>query len=121
MNFTIERKTITAKPRTLKANWTVTPTIDVGFFYAPYLPMKMTYRQLLAHLHNNKLQYSNLPMTEQSDKEKEVMEVIQETMQANYPGPYVVEEYYDSKKMTFALRLKFESPQEETMWTIKNS
>lgn len=115
MNFTIERTTITAKPRQLKGTWTVSMTPDISV-----IP-KMNYKQLLAHLHNNKLQYSNLPMSEQSDKEKAVMDTIQEIMQSNFPGPYVVEEYYDSKNMKFALRLKFKSPQEETMWTIKNS
>ncbi len=83
--------------------------------------MKMTYRQLLAHLHNNRLQYSNLPMAEKSDKEEQVMEAIHDIMQASYPGPYIVEEYYDSKRMSFALRLKFETPQEETLFRIKYS
>lgn len=115
MNFTIERKAITAKPRQLKGTWTVSRSPDISM-----IP-KMNYRQLLAHLHHSRMTYTTLPMTEQDDKEKEVMSSIQETMQANFPGPYVVEEYYDSKKMQFALRLKFESPPEETMWTIKNS
>lgn len=116
-------KSTTPNSRTLKANWTIDHKPDIGYFYAPYVPtMKMmTYRQLLVHLHSNKLQYSNLPVSEQEDKEKEAMKTIDEIMQANYPGPYVVEEYYDTKRMSFSLRLKFNSPAEETLWTIKNS
>lgn len=114
--------TITANPRTLKASWTIEHKPDIGFFYAPYKPIRMMdYKQLLSHLHSQKLQYSSLPLNERSDKEKEVMSTIQETMQANYPGPYVVEEYYNSRKMCFALRLKFDDPKQETMWMIKNS
>lgn len=115
MNFTIERKTITAQPRQLTGTWTVSRSPDISMI------QKMNYRQLLSHLHHNRMTYTNLPMSEQDDKEKEVMDTIQEIMQSNFPGPYVVEEYYDSKNMKFALRLKFKSPQEETMWTIKNS
>lgn len=107
--------------RKLKANWTIDHKPDVGFFYAPYKPMKVTYKDLLISLHNSKLQYSKLPMTERDDKEKQVMATVQETMQERFPGPYVVEEYYDTKRMSFALRLKFNTPAEETMWMIKNS
>ena len=108
--------------RRLKATWTIEHKPDLGFFYAPYMPMRMmTAKELLLHLHNNKLQYSNLPLSEQEDKDKEVMKTIEDVMQANYPGSYIVEEYYDSKRMSFGLRLKFNSPQEETMWWIKNS
>jgi hypothetical protein len=43
------------------------------------------------------------------------------TMQQRYPGPYIVEEYFDSKKIMFQYRLKFETPADETFWMIQQS
>lgn len=117
---TIEKTKIAAETRTIKDNW----TIEHGIFHAPYMPIAMmTPKDLLRHLHNQKLQYRTYgkETLEKTDPDEEVMKTIQEVMQANYPGPYIVEEFYDAKRMCFALRLKFNSPQEETMWTIKNS
>lgn len=42
-------------------------------------------------------------------------------MQINYPGPYRVEQYYNSDKMKWDLRLRFEDPAEETFWLLKQS
>ena len=36
-----------------------------------------------------------------------------------YPGNYVIEEYYDTTAMKFDLRLKFQNAQEELLWKIK--
>lgn len=118
--FTIEKTKITAETRTIKDNW----TIDIGIFHAPYMPISMmNFKELLSHLHSQKLQYRTYgkETLEKTDPDEEVMKTIQEVMQANYPGPYIVEEFYDAKRMCFALRLKFNSPQEEIMWTIKHS
>ena len=40
-------------------------------------------------------------------------------MQSLYPGPYIVEEYYNSKLKHFDLKLTFADPKEETMWLLK--
>lgn len=42
-----------------------------------------------------------------------------EYMQIKYPGKYIVEKFYNSEKMTWDLRLKFEDPKEETMWLLR--
>lgn len=81
----------------------------------------MGYKETLIELHSQKLQYSKLPLAEQSDKEDAVMRVILEQMQERWPGPYTIEEYFDSKRMAFAIRLKFEDKNQELMWKIKHS
>lgn len=81
----------------------------------------MGYEKALIELHSKKLQYSELPVTEQSDKEDVVMGAILAEMQKFWPGPYTVEEYYNTKRMAFALRLKFEDKNQELMWRIKHS
>lgn len=48
-------------------------------------------------------------------------QAITEKMQELYPGPYVVEEFYNAKLQRFDVHLKFNSEQEELMWKIKNS
>jgi len=42
-------------------------------------------------------------------------------MKKKYPGNYELEEYYDPEIMRFTFRLVFESPQEESLWMLKNS
>jgi hypothetical protein len=116
---TIERTPLTAASRKLKDTWEIVTVSDWDFSNMRIMKPK----DLLLHLHNQKLQYRTYgrDTVEKADPDGEIMKTIQETMQANYPGPYIVEEFYDTKRMSFALRLKFNSPQEETMWTIKNS
>lgn len=43
-----------------------------------------------------------------------------ERMKAKYPGNYIVEEYYDGKDHCFNLRLKFDTPEDETWFMLKN-
>ena len=45
--------------------------------------------------------------------------VAQSLMQTHYPGNYIVEEYYNSKQGKFTLRLKFESPPDETFFMLR--
>lgn len=42
-------------------------------------------------------------------------------MQKKYPGPYTVEQFYNAEKMKWDLRLRFDSPEEETFWLLKYS
>jgi len=44
-----------------------------------------------------------------------------EEMQKRYPGEYIVEEYYDVNHQRFRFRLKFNSPEEESLWLLKFS
>ncbi len=40
-------------------------------------------------------------------------------MKQRYAGNYVVEEYYNSSKHTFDLRLKFDTPEDETWFMLQ--
>jgi hypothetical protein len=42
-----------------------------------------------------------------------------EQMKEKYPGNYIVEEYFDPQILEFSLRLKFETPEEETLFLLK--
>ncbi len=115
MKIEIEKVTVNAPARKLKGTW----TIDYGYEFKT-----MTYKERLIQLHNQKLQYRDLSRRDYHghvDSDEEIIKTITEKMQHEWPGPYIVEEYFDSKRMSFALRLKFNSPQEETLWMIKNS
>ena len=43
-----------------------------------------------------------------------------ERMKEQFPGNYVVEEYYDSGVHRFELRLKFDTPEDETWFLLTN-
>ena len=51
--------------------------------------------------------------------EEDIVENAQKYMQSKYPGPYTVESCYNAEKMKMDLRLKFDDPKEELMWTLK--
>lgn len=53
--------------------------------------------------------------------EADIVSNAEKHMQKRYPGPYRVEQYYNSEKMKWDLRLKFADPQEETMWLLKQT
>lgn len=61
--------------------------------------------------------WKTIPSADSSQEEK--LKQFTETMQDNFPGPYVVEEYYNPFACRFDYRLKFDSEQQETMWKIK--
>jgi len=47
------------------------------------------------------------------------IEGVESFMQDFFPGPYTVEEYYNSELNKFDYRLKFEDPKQELLWKIK--
>ena len=53
--------------------------------------------------------------------EADIVENAQKYMMLKYPGNYQVEPYYNADKMKWDLRLKFNSPKEETFWLLKYS
>lgn len=53
--------------------------------------------------------------------EADIVARAEKYMQINYPGPYCVEQYYNSDKMKWDLRLRFDNPQEETMWLLRQT
>lgn len=106
----IERVEITAKPRQLKETWTVElqPPISVG--------TKMNWKERLRSIH---IQLMNTDLTD--DNTNKVMEVATCRMQHHFPGPYTVVENFDPARGVFGFKLKFEDPNEELLWMLKNS
>ncbi len=51
--------------------------------------------------------------------EEDIIARAEKYMQLKYPGPYQVEPYYNSEKMKWDLRLRFDDPREETMWLLR--
>lgn len=41
-------------------------------------------------------------------------------MQKEYPGEYIIEMYYDQRRMCFCYRPHFEDPKKEMLWRIKH-
>jgi hypothetical protein len=92
---------------------------DSGYYYAPYIPeIPVTWRD---HLNYYNRQISlNTPTPEQKlNPGKTLAECAHYKLQKHWPGAYVVEEYYDSTRGCFALRLKFQDPHEEVMWRLR--
>ena len=46
---------------------------------------------------------------------------VTERMKKKYPGNYIVEEYFDSNSLTFDLRLKFDTSEDEIIFLLKNT
>lgn len=90
-------------------NYKGTTKTTIAGFYCPYIPLQMaggkraSWQKILREAHFNK---NNI-------------ETIETWMQSNFPGPYVIEEYYDTTLMTFNYKVKFEDPKQETMWRIR--
>lgn len=55
----------------------------------------------------------------QTVTEADIIARAEKYMQIKYPGKYIVEQFYNTKKMKIDLRLKFEDPKEETFWLLK--
>ena len=51
--------------------------------------------------------------------EEDIVANAEKYMQKKYPGKYVVEQFYNADKMKWDLRLRFDSPKEETFWLLK--
>lgn len=41
-------------------------------------------------------------------------------MKEKYPGNYIVEEYFNSDRLAWDLRLKFDTPEDETWFLLSN-
>lgn len=89
-----------------------------GTYYAPYKPAPDTWQSYLSRLGNglNGVVESGSPTT---FSEEDIVANAQLYMQKKYPGKYIVEQFYDAKKMKVDLRLKFEDPKDETFWLLK--
>ena len=78
----------------------------------------MNWQRYLRELH---LRYASWMAIPTGYRSGDGIQDATELMQDKYPGNYVVEQYWDTKKMVFDFRLKFDDPREETFWKIKNS
>ena len=101
MKLNILKQTVYTKTRRLAAGWTIeNDTMD---------NKKWTWRDELTR-HKGSFM---------SDF-KANYDIATESMKSKYPGNYVVEEYYDSRTGGFGLRLKFDTPEDETFFLLQN-
>jgi hypothetical protein len=84
-----------------------------GAFYAPYIPKLNLSWQTHLNLYRTNV------VTGTSGTTEPLVETATKELQSKFPGPYVVEEFYNAKVGRFDLRLKFEDPKEKTMWLLK--
>lgn len=111
MVITVEKNQVMALPRQLKGTWSVEP----GVFYTPNIPnIFMNPASALHELHKKYILWR-----QSSPEEKDPIGQLTEVMQSRFPGPYVVEEFYNAGLGRFDLRLRFADPKQETMWRIK--
>ena len=47
------------------------------------------------------------------------LEIVEKRMKENFPGNYIIEEYYDAKRFRFHIRPKFETEAEKTMSLLR--
>ena len=92
-------------------------TADAGMFYAPHIPeFLVNWRAALDHYNR---QHTFAHQIQTLNPGKTLVECATEFMQRRWPGAYVIEEYYDTTRGYFALRLKFQDPREETIWLLR--
>jgi hypothetical protein len=65
------------------------------------------------------LNYYSLIMIDGRYSRWSILEQAQKEFQEKWPGNYQVEEFYNSKKLRFGLRLKFQDPKEEVVWLLR--
>ena len=106
----IERVEITAKPRQLKETWTIELQPPVT------METKMHWKERLRaiHVHLMNADLSN-------DERNDVTGIATRRMQRHFPGPYTVVENFDPARGVFGFKLKFEDPNQELLWMLKNS
>lgn len=102
MKLEIVKTELKAQTRKLKANWTVVwdETMEIP---------KQSWRDVLSRERG----------TYFKDMADASYEPATKRMQQRYPGNYIVEEYYNNKKHTWDLRLKFDTPEDETWFMLK--
>ena len=81
-------------------------------------PTDTTWQSYLRRLGNG---LNGLAERSQTVTEEDIVANAEKWMKIKYPGNYRVEQYYNSEKMKWDLRLVFDSPKEETFWLIKYS
>lgn len=72
------------------------------------------------HLATVNREYYDLFSKEKIDPKFKLMKAI-ESMQEKFPGEYTLEEYYDTEKGRFKLKMVFDVPEEESMFIMRYS
>jgi hypothetical protein len=99
---------------------------DGGSYYAPYIPMsivmpKETWETYLNRLGSGLNGIATAPSTARTYSEEDIVANANKWMQKKYPGNYVVEQFFNAKKIKVDLRLIFNSPKDETFFKLKYS
>jgi len=89
-----------------------------GGINAPYRPAPDTWQSYLRRLGNG---INGISDRSETVTDADIVARAEKYMKIRYPGPYLVEQYYNSDKMKWDLRLRFDDPQEELLWNIKYS
>ena len=89
-----------------------------GGINSPYQPVSQTWQSYLRRLGNG---INGVADRSETVTEADIVARAEKYMQINYPGSYRVEQYYNSDKMKWDLRLRFDNPAEETFWVLKQS
>lgn len=89
-----------------------------GGINSPYQPPPMTWQSYLRRLGNgiNGVSERSTVLTAE-----DIIARAEKYMKIRYPGPYTIEQFYNSDKMKWDLKLKFENPYEETIWLLKQT
>jgi len=97
-----------------------TSTSDAGAFYASNIPqpVKDTWQSYLSRLGNGINGVVGAGGTT-TVTEADIEANAYKWMQKKYPGNYTVEQYYNTDKMKWDLRLRFNDPHEKTIWLLR--
>ena len=87
-----------------------------GGINAPYQPVPQTWQSYLRRLGNG---INGVSQRSETVTEEDIRARAEKYMQINYPGSYRVEQYYNSDKMKWDLRLRFDDAREEVLWMLK--
>ena len=75
-----------------------------------------TWQSYLSRLGNG---INGLSARSKTITEEDIVSNAYKWMQIKYPGPYRIESYYNSDKMKWYLKLRFDDPREETLWLLR--
>lgn len=102
----------------LFADITFTPVQPVKYvsMSAVFYPNQISWRKVLDDMY---LRYGS--WSDKFPDEQEKLAQLDGLFREKFPGPYVIEEFYDAKLGRFNVRLKFAEPKDETMFILKHS
>lgn len=81
------------------------------------LERKQTWKTYLRELYAKYVVWKDMKI----EGEDPYIDQLNEVFKEKYPGPFVVEEFYNPKIQGFDARLKFDDPKEQTLWLLKNT